>query len=252
MEEKIILHRGYKFTYPENSKLSFEMALKENKSFETDIRISKDDVPVMIHDETLDRLFNGSGKISKFNYDELKDFHYKEDETQKLCSLKEMCELIKENPGDSFVFIHIKESEDINDVVKVLEEYDFSNRIRFFAVDKIEEDFRKIMKEKYPKYKIGLYLPENSANYNEETFKEADFIWADEITMLWMTKEKVDLAHSLGKPFYAISPELIPTSIFNSDIEKRWKELLDINVDGICTDFPEKFLELVKSKKNST
>jgi len=247
MEEKIILHRGYKFTYPENSKLSFEMALKDNKSFETDIRVSKDGVCFMIHEDSLDELFNGSGKIKEMTSDELSNFHYKEDETQKLCSLKEMCELIKENPRDSLIFIHIKELKDIDNIIKTLEEYDFLNRIRFFAVDEIEEDFKKIMREKYPKYKIGLYLPENSPNYNEENFKEADFIWADEITMSWMTKEKVDLAHSFGKPFYAISPELIPTSIFNSDIEKRWKELLEAGVDGICTDLPEKFLEFVNS-----
>jgi len=248
MEEKLILHRGYKFTYPENSKLSFEMALKENKDFETDIRVSVNGVCFMIHDDTLDRLFNGSGKIKEMTSDELNKFHYKEDETQKLCSLKEMCELIKQNPGDILIFIHIKESEDIDNTIKTLEEYDFLDRIRFFAVDEIEEEFKKIMKEKYPKYKIGLYLPENSANYNEETFKEADFIWADEMTILWITKEKVELAHSLGKPFYAISPELIPESIFNSNVEKRWRELLKAGVDGICTDLPEKFLELGKSK----
>ena len=102
------------------------------------------------------------------------------------------------------------------------------------------------MKEKYSKYKIGLFLPENSINYNEENFKKSDFIWAAEITIPWITKEKVGLAHSLGKPFYAISPELIPESIFNSNIEKRWKELLEMNVDGICTDLPEKLMEFIK------
>ena len=246
MEEKIILHRGYKFTYPENSKLSFEMALKEGKSFETDIRVSRDGVCFMIHDDSIDHLFNGSGKIKDMTSEELDKFHYKENETQKLCSLKELCELVKENPGDSLIFIHIKESEDIDNIIKTLEEYDFLDRIRFFAVDEIEKDFQKIMIEKYPKYKIGLFLPENSINYNEENFKKSDFIWADEITIPWMTKEKVELAHSLGKPFYAISPELIPESIFNSNIEKRWKELLGMNVDGICTDLPEKLMEFIK------
>jgi len=132
--------------------------------------------------------------------------------------------------------------------MRTLRKYDFTDRLRFFAVDEIEEDFKKTMKEKYPKYEIGLYLPENSVNYNKENFKEADFIWADEITIPWITKEKVELAHSLGKPFYAISPELITESIFNSNIEKRWRELLEIGVDGICTDLPEKFLEFIKSK----
>ena len=244
MEEKITLHRGYKGKYPENSKISFEMAFKENEDFETDIRMSKDGICFMIHDDTLDRLFNGSGKIKEITSDELKNFHYKEDETQKLCSLTEMCDLMNENPGNSLVFIHIKESEDIENVIKILEKYNFLERIRFFAVDEIEEDFKKIMREKYPKYKIGLYLPENSPKYNEENFKEADFIWADEITIPWITKEKVELAHSLGKPFYAISPELIPESIFNSNIEKRWQELLETGIDGICTDLPEKFKKL--------
>ena len=248
MEKKLILHRGYKFTYPENSKISFRMALKEEKNFETDIRVSEDHVCFMIHDDAIDRLFNGSGKIKEMTSDELDKFHYKEDKTQKLCSLKELCELIKQNSGNSLIFIHIKESEDIDNTIKTLEEYDFLDRIRFFAVDEIEEEFKKIMREKYPKYKIGLYLPENSDNCNEENFKEVDFIWADEITIPWMTKEKVELAHSLGRLFYAISPELIPESIFNSDIEKRWQELLGMGVDGICTDLPEKFLEFIESK----
>ena len=201
----------------------------------------------MIHDDSIDNLFNGSGKIREMTSEELSNLRYKEDETQKLCSLKEMCGLIKENPGNSLIFIHIKESEDIDNVIKVLEEYDFDNRIRFFAVDEIEEEFKKIMRKKYPKYKIGLYLPENSKNYSKKEFKDADFIWADEITIKWMTKEKVELAHSLRKPFYAISPELIPTSIFNSDIKERWKELLEANVDGICTDLPERFLKFINS-----
>ncbi|MCH8326819.1 MAG: GNAT family N-acetyltransferase, partial [Bacteroidetes bacterium] len=48
---------------------------------------------------------------------------------------------VKQNPGNSLIFIHIKESEDIDNTIKTLEEYDFLNRIRFFAVDEIEEDF---------------------------------------------------------------------------------------------------------------
>jgi len=168
----------------------------------------------MIHDSTLDRLFNGSGKIKEKDSKELKEIAYKENKSQKLCSLKELCELIKNAENkDSLIFIHIKELEDIGYVIKEFGNYDFKERVRFFAVDEIEEDFKKIMKEKYPKYKIGLYLPENSPNHNEENFKEADFIWADEITIPWISKEKVELAHSLGKPFYAISPELIPESI---------------------------------------
>ena len=232
--------------YPENSKLSFEIALKEGKNFETDVRLSEDGICFMIHDYTIDKLFNGIGIIKEMSSKELLKFHYKDDKTQKLCSLKEMCKLIKKNQGDSLIFIHIKELEDIGNVMEELSKYDFNERVRFFAVDEIEEEFRKIMREKYPQYRLGLYLPENSKNYNEEHFKKSDFIWADEITIKWMTKEKVKLAHKLGKPFYAVSPDLIPQSIFNANIENRWQELLDAGVDGICTDLPVEFMRFVK------
>ena len=63
--------------------------------------------------------------------------------------------------------------------------------IRFFAVDEIEEEFRKIMKTNFPEYKIGLYFTDNS-KINEEEFNMADFIWADEKTnQINITKELV-------------------------------------------------------------
>ncbi len=249
MENKIILHRGYKGKYPENSKISFYYALKENLPFETDIRVSSDGVVYLIHDDNLDRLFNGSGKIGELSSGELDKFRYKEDAAQGLCPLDKLCELTKELKYNNLIFIHIKELKDIGKVIDILKKYDIKENIRFFAVDEIEEDFRKIMREKYPGYKIGLYLPENSKNYDKELFRESDFIWADEITFPWITKEKADMAHAHGKPFYAISPELIPASVFNSDIEKRWQELLEAGADGICTDKPERFEEFFRKNE---
>ena len=79
METEIILHRGYKGKYLENSKAAFENALKENMSFETDIRVSKDKKCFMIHDESLDRLLNNNGRVIDYTADELKKIEYKED-----------------------------------------------------------------------------------------------------------------------------------------------------------------------------
>lgn len=61
-----------------------------------------------------------------------------------------------------------------------------------------------------------------------------------------ITKELVNLAHSVGKPIYAISPELIAESVFNADIERRWKELVEVGVDGICTDEPLELSRFLK------
>ena len=238
MEAKLILHRGYKGKYLENGKEGFEHALQEGKDFETDIRVSKDGQCFLIHDETLDRLLNGSGKIQELTAEQLKQFSYKDG--SKLVSLEEFCNLIENNEENSLIFIHIKEIKDIDAVIKVLNEFDFQNRVRFFACDELTLDFVRLIKEKYSDYQVGLHFYEDSG-FGEEEFKKADFIWADEITKKNISKEKVELAHKLQKPFYAISPELIPESIFNANIEGRWKELLEVGVEGICTDKPEEF-----------
>jgi glycerophosphoryl diester phosphodiesterase len=252
MENKIILHRGYKGKYPENSKLSFYYALKENRPFETDIRVSNDGVVYLIHDDSLDRLFNGSGKIEELNSEELGKFRYKEDSSQKLFSLNELCELIRLMNYNNLIFIHIKEVKDIPKVIEILEKYNLQKIARFFAVDETEKQFKELMRTDFPEYKIGLYFSDGS-EINEEEFEKADFIWADEKTDKEnITKKMVDFAHSLGKPIYAISPELIPESSFNSDIEKRWKHFLDIGVNGVCTDLPEEFVKLLKLRESGS
>jgi len=240
-KNKLLLHRGYKGRYLENSKTSFKHALKQGFDFETDIRISKDGECFLIHDESLDRLFDCFGRIDEKNSEELKECRYKEDENEKLCSLNELCELINTNNKQSLIFIHIKKIRDIEKVIEILERYDFEERVRFFACDEITLDLIDIIKQKYPKYKVGLHYFENSG-FREEEFKKADFIWADEITRENITKQAVELAHKFNRPFYAISSELIPESIFNQDIKKRWQEFLEMNVDGICSDKPEEFL----------
>jgi glycerophosphoryl diester phosphodiesterase len=47
----VIGHRGSSAEYPENTILSFQSALEEADGFETDLRLSKDGVVVLIHDE---------------------------------------------------------------------------------------------------------------------------------------------------------------------------------------------------------
>ena len=43
---------------------------------ETDVRFTRDDVPVLIHDTTIDRTSNGSGKVSEMTYEQLKSYDF--------------------------------------------------------------------------------------------------------------------------------------------------------------------------------
>ncbi len=71
---KIIGHRGIKNLFPENTiesiKGSFEIGLN---CIEVDVKISKDEVPFLLHDDTLDRTTNGKGLANLFYYSEIKN-----------------------------------------------------------------------------------------------------------------------------------------------------------------------------------
>ena len=70
-------HRGASFKYPENTLPAFEAAISAGTHFiEFDLYISKDGVPVVLHDKTIDRTSNGSGRPEDMTLAELKSYNY--------------------------------------------------------------------------------------------------------------------------------------------------------------------------------
>lgn len=69
----VIAHRGASAYAPENTHSSFRKAIDlKAEMIELDIVLSKDGVPIIIHDETLDRTTNGVGAPSDYTVEELK------------------------------------------------------------------------------------------------------------------------------------------------------------------------------------
>lgn len=71
----VLAHRGLSADYPENTMLAFEAALQGEHpahGIELDIVFSKDDCPMVIHDETLTRTTNGEGAVANLSATELK------------------------------------------------------------------------------------------------------------------------------------------------------------------------------------
>lgn len=68
----IIAHRGNRVMQPENSMAAFQLALEQGAdALETDLRITRDRVIVCHHDETLDRMTDGSGRVDEMTLDEI-------------------------------------------------------------------------------------------------------------------------------------------------------------------------------------
>lgn len=59
---------------PENSLKAFERAAKAGYGMEMDVQVTKDGVPVVFHDFTLERMCGKEGKVCDYTWQELKDF----------------------------------------------------------------------------------------------------------------------------------------------------------------------------------
>ena len=70
---KIWAHRGCSYAWPENTLQAFKAACKYNiTGIELDIQLTKDNKMVVIHDETVNRTTNGTGKVKDFTLEEIK------------------------------------------------------------------------------------------------------------------------------------------------------------------------------------
>lgn len=69
---EIVAHRGYAAIHPENTMLAFRRAIEMGaNTLELDIHHSREKIPVVIHDNTLDRTTDGTGFIRKKKVAEL-------------------------------------------------------------------------------------------------------------------------------------------------------------------------------------
>lgn len=66
---KAINHRGYNSEAPENTLSAFKLSKKKGFSYvECDVAFTADNVPVLLHDATIDRTSNGTGDIGDLTY----------------------------------------------------------------------------------------------------------------------------------------------------------------------------------------
>ena len=67
-----IAHRGHSIEYPENTTTAYQKAIELGaEMIECDVNVTRDGVLVMIHDPTLDRTTNGTGRVNQASWEEL-------------------------------------------------------------------------------------------------------------------------------------------------------------------------------------
>ena len=73
----VTAHRGFSGRYPENTLMAFDAAIDVGADLvEFDLRGTRDDVPIVLHDPTLDRTSGGTGASGDYTLAELRELNF--------------------------------------------------------------------------------------------------------------------------------------------------------------------------------
>jgi len=113
---ELVAHRGHASHYPENTLPAIESALKAGACYvEVDIQLTADGVPVLFHDDNMERITGQSQRITQLNADQLSHYFAAEKKrfgtkfsTTTIPTLAELLTLLRAWPNRR-AFIEIKE-----------------------------------------------------------------------------------------------------------------------------------------------
>ncbi|MBQ8496511.1 MAG: glycerophosphodiester phosphodiesterase [Clostridia bacterium] len=168
----VAAHRGFSEKYPENTMEAFRAAIELGvDQIETDVRITKDGELVLIHDATVDRTTNGTGKVSEMTFPELRalDAGSKKDVRfagAKIPTFIELMELVKDHPTMT-LDIELKEYptdgreelayEVCNRVLNIVDAYGYTDRI---VINSFSGKLNEYIHRKHgKKYRQHVFFP---------------------------------------------------------------------------------------------
>ncbi len=167
---KLIGHRGVKNLKPENTiesiTTAFDLGLE---CVEIDVKVSKDNIPLLLHDETLDRTTNGSGLVCDFTFDQINQldagyFFYNSKTDIKVPNLSSVLDLIKRK--QKYLNIELKpnknfEKLNVENTLQVINTISY-DKIYFSSFDLVS---CIILKETAPHLQCG-FLNHDFAKFN--------------------------------------------------------------------------------------
>jgi len=157
-------HRGYAAKYPENTMISYKAAIELGvDAIEFDVWLTKDKVPVLIHDGNTMRTCGKDSRIQDLTFEELREFEpaYTDkfgDEFVgrgiKIPSLEELLAYCSENHPKIILGVEIKEytEETVDLTVALLKKYGFFDSCYFYAFN---ARIIKYLKTKYNGHTMG-------------------------------------------------------------------------------------------------
>ena len=243
-------HRGSRILWPENTAEAFQGAIDLGyKYIETDVRVSKDGIIVVFHDDTLERTTNGTGPVAQWDFEDLKrlDAGYWFNEVEdypvrgtgvKIRSLAEVFEMWP----DAYFNIDLKSSGMEWDVADVIKRHGMESRTMIGSfVDHRVARFRRITRGEVavsagPATVLGMV----AASRVGRTWRRP--VQAFQLPFNYRSvpvdRKLVDAIHRAGAQLH--------TWTVNEAADMH--RLLDLGVDGIVSDRPDILNDVMRAR----
>jgi glycerophosphoryl diester phosphodiesterase len=222
-------HRGFSRLYPENTLPAFEEAINTGVDrIELDLRMSSDGKLVVIHDETVDRTTNGSGKVSDFTLNELQKLDAGSWKSPKFAGLKipALQEVFDTAKGKCFVNIDLKVAEAAAPMVKLAEKMDVIDQLVITGkIPECTDEIRKANKSVTMFYEfpdeIIIHQPKQAVQKIREKQLPGSLVSFKAANETFIRESKL---HGLS------------VSVWGALEETDIKNLIEMGVDSIMTD----------------
>lgn len=273
----ITAHRGYSKVAPENTISAFEAAINAGaNACEFDVHMSKDDVLVVIHDDTVDRTTEGTGKVSQLTYDYIssldagswKNLKF---EGEKIPTLFETLSFLKTN--ETIAVLEIKDSNIVEEVLETIYETNMNESTVIISFSK--SAISKIVKTD-PKIPALLLLSKNNSMFGKTDTKINNFInlaakadtsligpfafQLDEVDSAFLSAINYNIknGHNPGTLPLTLDEETIKKlhekgyfiNTWTVDNTDNMKSLLNSNIDMLTTNYLKEAISIKKEIKS--
>lgn len=230
----IIAHRGASHYAPENTLAAFEKALEQKADgIELDVRLSKDGVPVINHDATINRTSNGKGFIHSQTLDQLKSYDFgshfsRKFRHEKIATLEEVLELVQDT--DITLHIELKNGPLIPDdleanTLELIYKYHMENKVIYSSFD--HHSLQRLHKLD-PRAKISLLFHINLLNFFDYVDHTGLPVYGLHPNHFYVTEEMIAGAKERN----------MQLNVYTVNNKKMAKHYQQLGIDGLITNDP--------------
>lgn len=235
----ICAHRGAMNTHPENTIAAFEEAIRLNvQMIEFDVRMTKDRFLVILHDETVDRTTNGTGKIEDFTLTEARklDAGSWKSEDFKNETIPTLTETLAVMPENIWLNVHLKGDELLGKkVAEVLLKEGKLNQAFIACGSSAAKGVRAVSQD----IKIcNMERQSSTDDYVAETIENGD---------AFIQLYKVPVSKAIKSYTKSLKSNDIKINYCCTDSPEDIVKLLGYGVDFVLVNEPDKIMETMES-----